>query len=248
MSEWIYSLLSGFAIGAMGSFHCIGMCGPLALSIPAPQENKPALYTSISLYNLGRSMMYGMIGLLFGLLGTPFRLWGLQQFISIIAGVLLLIFVLSRFRFHLPFKWFNDFTNWVQVTLRSALQKEKSMSSYFFIGLINGLLPCGLVYVAIVAALAAGNAWLGGLVMFAFGLGTIPMMASLMLFGRKLGQHQRILIRRVMPYFVSVMACLLILRGLNLGIPFVSPKMGASTKELPTCHGKTEIQIFPVPE
>jgi sulfite exporter TauE/SafE len=122
------------------------------------------------------------------------------------------------------------------------------LPSFLLIGLLNGLLPCGLVYVAIVAALATGKIWLGGLLMFSFGLGTIPMMAGMMIFGRRVSMRHRQLINRAIPYMVSVMACILILRGLNLGIPYVSPKMGDSVKEIPTCHGEDEVEVFPIPK
>ena len=101
---------------------------------------------------------------------------------------------------------------------------------------------------AIGAAIATGNTWQGSILMLSFGLGTIPMMAGVMWFGRKLDMHRRHQIRKAMPYLVSIMACLLIIRGMNLGIPYISPRMGPSTKEIPTCHGTTEMEIFQLPE
>jgi sulfite exporter TauE/SafE len=248
MSELWYGIVSGLTIGAFGSFHCIGMCGPIALSLPTAGNSKMQSALSIGLYNLGRAFTYGILGILFGWIGTQFRVWGLQQMVSILTGLILLAFVLFHFKVRLPGKWFEIFQNKVRASLQKLLTSKLTLSSFAIIGLLNGLLPCGLVYVAIVAALATGKIWLGGLLMFSFGIGTIPMMAGIMMFGRKISIKHRQVINKTMPYMVSVMACLLILRGLNLGIPYVSPKMGDSVKSVPTCHGEELQQVFPIPK
>ena len=248
MQDWWFHIGSGFVIGAMGSFHCIGMCGPLALTITAPGNQKLNAWQSITCYNLGRSLTYAIMGILFGLIGSQLHIWGLQQFITILAGITLLVMVLMNSKFTLPPGKFAKFFSWLQNNIQHYLQKPQTAANVFVTGMMNGLLPCGLVYMAIVAALATGNTWQGSILMLAFGFGTIPMMAGVMWFGRSLDMHRRHQIRRAMPYFISIMACLLILRGMNLGIPFVSPKMGPSTKEIPSCHGTTEVRIFPLPE
>lgn len=175
-------------------------------------------------------------------------MWGIQQVISILAGLMLLVFVLFHFKVRLPGKWFDAFQNNIRSGLQKLLTAKLSTPSFLFIGLLNGLLPCGLVYVAVVAALATGSTWLGGVLMFSFGIGTMPMMAGLMLFGRRISIHHRQLINKAIPYMVCIMAGILILRGLNLGIPYISPKMGESVKSVPTCHGEELQEVFPIPK
>jgi len=248
MNELLYCIVSGLAIGSLGSFHCIGMCGPIALSLPIASDAKASAFVSIGLYNLGRAITYGILGILFGLLGNQFRIWGVQQFVSILAGIVLLAFVLFHFKVRLPGRWFDAYQNKVRLALQKLMISKLNPGSFFLVGLLNGLLPCGLVYVAIVAALATGKIGLGAILMFAFGLGTMPMMAGVMVFGRRISLHHRQVINKTIPYMVSVMACILILRGLNLGIPYVSPKMGESIRTIPTCHGEDEEEVFTVPK
>jgi sulfite exporter TauE/SafE len=223
------------------------MCGPIALSLPYASTSKTQVGLSMSLYHFGRAITYACLGVLFGLLGSQFRAWGVQQLLSISAGILLLSFVLFHFKVRLPGKWFDKFQNKLRSGLQKLLTSQISASSFLLIGLLNGLLPCGLVYVAIVAALATTNVWIGGALMFSFGIGTMPMMAGLMIFGRRISIQRRQMINKAVPYLVCIMAGLLILRGLNLGIPYVSPKMGESVKSTPTCHGEQLEQVFPVP-
>jgi len=231
------SVISGLAIGGLGSFHCIGMCGPIALSLPFAGQGKIQAVWSLSLYHFGRALTYGILGILFGFLGTQFRIWGLQQIVSILAGILLLAFIWFHFKLRMPGTWYDSFQHKIRAGLQKRLGSTFRTSTFFFIGLLNGLLPCGLVYVAIVAALTTGKLFLGGLLMFSFGVGTMPLMTGLIFFGRLISVTHRHQINKAVPYLVSVMACLLILRGLNLGIPYVSPKMGVVSKEVPTCHG-----------
>ena len=246
MNELILSIASGLIIGLLGSVHCVGMCGPLALSLPVHQFTRRQKWISVLLYNVGRALTYGGIGLFFGLLGTPFRIWGIQQFLSITAGLLLLLFALSKYKIKWPGK--KSILPRIHILLQKALQSISSPRSFLLVGLINGALPCGLVYVAVVSSLATSNIWTAGVLMFCFGLGTMPAMISIMFFGQSLSLSGRMKLQKSMKYVVTIMACLLILRGLNLGIPGVSPKMGPDTKEIPTCHGHSTVPVFPIPK
>ena len=236
MNEIYLSILTGLSIGFLGSFHCVGMCGPIALALPVQSYPGVQKYIGIGLYNTGRALTYSVLGLAFGFLGQQFRIWGLQQVISISAGLLILLFILSRFSFTSRIAWLGKLNGWVQNSLGKLLQAPKKVSSLFSIGLLNGLLPCGLVYVAIAAAMATMHTWHGVLLMFSFGMGTIPVMAGLMLFGHLISGVTRQKINRAVPYFVGVMAVMLILRGMNLGIPYLSPALEKDSTAVSCCH------------
>jgi len=230
------SIVTGLSIGFLGSFHCIGMCGPIALALPVRSYEGVQKYTGIGLYNIGRAVTYSALGVAFGFIGQQFRIWGLQQFISITAGILILLFILTRFSFTSKIAWMAKLNFWVQQSLGKLLNTPKKMSSLFSIGLLNGLLPCGLVYVAIAAAMATMDIGHGALLMFSFGIGTIPVMMGLTVFGHLISTVARQRINKAVPYFVGVMAVMLILRGMNLGIPYLSPALEKDSTEVSCCH------------
>ena len=224
-------LLSGLGLGFLGSFHCVGMCGPIALTLPVQHLSGGKKMGGILLYNAGRVTAYMLLGLVFGWLGQQFYLGGWQQGLSIGLGVLLLAAVL-----------FGKLTpklkmGWVQRALGKLLAR-RSTGTLYAIGFLNGFLPCGLVYMAIAGAVASGSVWGGALFMGAFGAGTLPAMAAVSWFSQLLGMRGRIAVRRAMPYVMGVMAILLILRGLNLGIPYVSPEMHPHAEKVieKCCH------------
>jgi hypothetical protein len=109
-------------------------------------------------------------------------------------------------------------------------------ASLYATGLLNGLLPCGLVYMALAGATVAGQAKEGMLFMIFFGLGTMPAMFFTAFFRNWLKQPFRAQIRKWYPVMMVIMATLLILRGLNLGIPLVSPKLNISSSTMIDCH------------
>ncbi len=236
MNELLVSALTGLSIGFLGSFHCIGMCGPIALTLPVREQQGFKKYAGIFLYNLGRAVTYTLLGLILGYLGSRFRLWGMQQAVSILAGAFILFFVFSNLNLGVQFKWMQPAHAWVQKHLARLLVLSRRPRYLFPIGMLNGLLPCGLVYVAVAAAIATTHTGQAAIVMFSFGIGTIPVMAGLMLFGHLISVRWRQKINRAVPYVVGVMAILLILRGLNLGIPFISPKMMHNADQIESCH------------
>lgn len=220
-------LWSAFLIGLFGSFHCIGMCGPIALALPVQQNNAFSLITGRVLYNVGRALTYAVIGLVFGLLGQGLSLAGFQQSISIVAGILILLMVLLPAKFTQQLyllKPAYGFTGFLKRKF-GALLKKKSVFSVFLIGLLNGFLPCGLVYIAVAGAIASGGYMQGALYMFVFGLGTLPIMLAVSLAGNFISLNVRKRINKLIPAFMIVLACLFILRGMNLGIPYISPQL-----------------------
>jgi sulfite exporter TauE/SafE len=226
-------------LGVAGSLHCVGMCGPIALALPRPSGSTRSLLTGRLLYNLGRAVTYAAMGAVFGLLGQSLLLAGWQRGLSITAGVLILAYVLSswlgRGRWSLESAALR-FIAPVQRTL-GRLLKRTTTGGLLVVGLLNGLLPCGLVYVALAGAAATGSAWGGAGFMFIFGLGTLPMMLAISLVGPSLYGRFRGRFQRVIPLALGVMAVLFILRGLELGIPYVSPNLAAQVEDgaLPAC-------------
>jgi sulfite exporter TauE/SafE len=216
-------LISAFVLGLMGSFHCIGMCGPIALSLPLRGINIWQKTTGGLFYNIGRTITYGVMGAFFGLIGQGFHLLGFQQLISVAMGSFMILSVSlpwlfkNRLRGNLEF-----FTS----PLRHAIQRLFKMRSYqglFLIGLLNGLLPCGLVYLAIAGAIGTGNFYYGIAFMILFGLGTLPMMLAISWAGNLFSIAIRNKINKVVPFLIVIIGALFILRGLTLGIPMLSP-------------------------
>lgn len=219
-------LLTAFIFGLLGSFHCVGMCGPIAFLLPVDRHNKVKKVGQIFLYHFGRVFAYSILGLVFGLVGTSLNLFGLQQQLSIFIGLMMLLVIF------IPQKTFNKYNFSKPVfklisKVKSALGKElkkKTPDTFLTIGFLNGFLPCGLVYMAIFGAIASGNALHGSLYMALFGMGTIPLMTSAIYLGNFLNVQVRQRIRKAIPVFIVIIACLFIVRGLGLGIPYISPK------------------------
>jgi len=218
-------LISAFILGLLGSFHCVGMCGPIAFMLPVDRNNTYKKVTQISLYHIGRLLSYSIMGLVFGLIGKSLNLFGFQQQLSIIIGVVMIIVIL------IPYKTFNKYNvskpiykviSKVKSGLGSAL-KKKTSDTFLTIGFLNGFLPCGLVYMAVFGAIAGGNAAEGSLYMAFFGLGTIPLMTTAIYFSNFLKGAMRQKIQKAIPVFVVLIGVLFILRGLGLGIPYLSP-------------------------
>lgn len=230
-----------FSIGMLGSFHCVGMCGPLALSLPLSNNGFFAKFSGALLYNAGRIVTYSCFGLVFGLIGKSFALFGFQQWLSIILGTLILFFIILPKKTQL-FKQANGAIVFFE-KLRSSLGKLfsiKNSSSLFAIGLLNGLLPCGLVYMAVAGAVATADVLDSILFMAFFGLGTVPVMWSIAFFGNYIGVGIRQKIRKAYPYMMALMACMLILRGMGLGIPYVSPRPNAEKQVVQGCCAKPD--------
>lgn len=220
-------LLLGTAIvfGLLGSLHCLGMCAPLIWAVPQQEKAKSLWWRNRILYNTGRGLTYALLGALFGLLGESLSLAGWQQKISIGTGILILLFLLSAKGVvpnQFQFKPLKRLLSIVRKKIGSMLQRGGA-SAQFKLGLFNGLLPCGLVYMALLASISMGSILGGALYMFVFGLGTFPMMLGAAYFGHAMKGLKPNFFSRLVPAFVAVIAILLIIRGLGLGVPFLSP-------------------------
>ncbi len=237
-------LISALIFGLLGSFHCIGMCGPIAFLLPLDRDNNFKKLMQIFLYHSGRIFSYAIIGLVFGVVGKGFSLFGLQQQLSIIIGVIMLVLVLIPKRKlgklnpeNAGFKFVTKLKNHLGHELR-----KKRPDTFFTVGFLNGFLPCGLVYMAVFGAIAGGSALEGSLYMVLFGLGTIPLMTSAIWISNIISVKSRKYIRRLIPVFVGVIAIMFILRGMGLGIPYLSPKQ--QTEQISSefeCHKPIQI-------
>ncbi|MDT3738751.1 MAG: sulfite exporter TauE/SafE family protein [Candidatus Kapabacteria bacterium] len=220
-------ITNGFILGILGSFHCLGMCGPIAMAIPHRSRTKMGAAGESLVYNFGRVTTYTVMGILLGIIGAPLRLAGFQEYIAIITGALMLLFLI------IPRKYYtiinsNRIVSPFVLKIKSLFQeffKSKSILSLFILGLLNGLLPCGLVYIALAGSFAATGILESALFMAAFGIGTIPMMASMYFSKNLLSISFRKRMTKAIPYGVAVVAVLMILRGMSLGIPYISPQL-----------------------
>ncbi len=218
---------TAFLLGLAGSLHCAAMCGPLVLAMRMPGR----VVSGRLLSNSGRIAVYVVLGAIFGLVGRTLVFAGLQNAVSIAAGVAILFGFLFSVRVGVNLQVAR-----VIARLKSAfglLLKKQSHGSLFVLGALNGLLPCGLVYVALAVAAASGDILHGAGTMLAFGLGTLPMMLSIGFLGNLPLIRNLFAGRRIVRFCGVMAAVLLIVRGLSLGIPYLSPSL--SMAGTPTC-------------
>jgi len=223
---------TAFILGLVGSLHCAGMCGPLALALPAAGNTTSAYVLGRVAYNAGRIVTYCLLGIVFGLAGWTLLLAGIQRWVSIALGVVLLLSLVAS----------RKLVAWSPVTSlverlkapMSTLLRRRSLASLAVLGLLNGLLPCGLVYAACAGAAATGGVLAGAQYMALFGAGTAPMMLALGLSGKVVPVSLRLQLRKAIPVCLCLFGALLILRGLSLGVPYLSPDLSAGSPSC--CH------------
>jgi sulfite exporter TauE/SafE len=220
-------LLPAIGLGIAGSLHCVGMCGPIALAVPAGKGSGRQKFIAHTLYHIGRISAYTILGFLFGVLGYGISTAGFQQSMSIAAGVFMLLFI-----------WVPKFAGATSVGGKlasvqnrvlgkmSRLIKEHRAQALIGLGFFNGLLPCGLVYLALAGALVSYDPFAGAAFMALFGLGTAPALLALALTGNAIDIRWRSRLRQLAPVLATAIALLFIMRGLGLGIPFLSPEIG----------------------
>lgn len=218
-------LYTALLFGLISSFHCVGMCGPIAMMLPVDHKNPTRKAVQVTTYHLGRLTAYSVIGLIFGMLGKGFFMAGMQQQLSIVIGILMIVFILVPERKLAQYNCSKPIYKVIS-KVKTALGKQfksKSYSSLFTIGLLNGFLPCGMVYVALFGAIAMQSVTYGVFYMLLFGLGTLPLMSLVIYINSFITPTFRNKIQHVIPYVAVFIGCLFILRGLGLGIPYVSP-------------------------
>lgn len=230
-------IITALIFGLLGSFHCVGMCGPIAFLLPLDRKSATKRTWQLISYHLGRILTYSLLGFGVGLLGKGLHLFGVQQQLSILIGVLMILIILipttvfNRYNFSKPI---YRAVGKVKNSLGQAL-KKKDPFTFFTVGFLNGLLPCGLVYMAVFGALATGGAWQGSVYMGAFGLGTIPLMTLAIYLGNFLSTTFKQRVLKLIPVVVVIIGVLFILRGMGLGIKYISPSENVT---LPTISAK----------
>lgn len=234
-------LWSGFLLGLVGSLHCVGMCGPIAFMLPVSHDKPLKKALEITLYHTGRILAYALIGLVFALLGQTFMAFGYQQHISIAVGVLMIVLVLLPQSYIKPISIFRPFFRFIN-TIKSELGKalhKKSLDTFFSLGFLNGFLPCGLVYMAVIGAFATEEFSGSILYMVLFGLGTVPMMTGVVYAQSFIKKHLKFNYKKLIPIAVVIVGLLFILRGMGLGIKYISPKLNPQTEQVDAqmeCH------------
>ncbi|MEM8907889.1 MAG: sulfite exporter TauE/SafE family protein [Bacteroidota bacterium] len=213
-------LWSALLLGLGGSLHCIGMCGPIALALPLSAQEQWEVIRQALIYHLGRVLTYVFLGGVFGGLGWGMALLGYQNGLSIFLGMVLIMAALFSFSMESAFFRFPILTNALPRLKNKLLRQFKinGQQAAFKIGLLNGLLPCGLVYMALAGALATGHYVWGMLYMCIFGLGTLPLLLALMVFG-KYSRSFLPKLRQLQPFFLFGFGLFLIYRGMLLEVP-----------------------------
>lgn len=228
-------LWAAFTLGLLGSLHCVGMCGPIVMALPLTASEKNKIVFQSGLYHLGRITTYGLMGLLLGVLGWGITLAGYQKWISIGLGIFLVISAFSAVS--LEQKIFSSgYPQKILQSIKSLMRKNLSIRSplsAFRIGLLNGILPCGMVYIALAGALVFGNVLTSGLYMFSFGLGTIPLMLAVMIFGKMNWKITR-QFQRFSPILIAAFGLLLIYRGIAVHLPI--SLLPEALNEMIMCH------------
>lgn len=212
-----------FLMGLFGSLHCALMCGPIMLGMPFQNRKMFGATIHFLAYQIGRILTYTLLGFLVGCVGNTIKLFSNQQSLSLTVGILLILFTLLQF---MP-KYVSFFVAMQSrlITPISELMGRIFKLPFwgFFAGMLNGIIPCGMVYLALATAIANGN-WAGGATfMFLFGLGTTPLMMLVSLGGIFLKKHFSFSSQKLIPWFTLLVGAMLILRAANLGIPYLSP-------------------------
>ena len=219
-------IISAIGLGFASGFHCIGMCGPIAISMGLTKNQKANFYLQNLTYQFGRIFTYSLLGAVLGIIGQSFEFAGFQRYLSILVGVLLVTMAVFSFGG-------KDFASRIPMISKARLKDKINLGkillkpdykSRFTTGILNGLLPCGRVYMALTASLAAGGIWQSSFFMFLFGIGTFPFMFAVVFIGNFLTATLRVKILNIIPVLMIGLGALFILRGLELGIPYVSPK------------------------
>jgi len=234
----IAAILMAFLMGFTGSLHCAGMCGPIIWIMPFQAFSGLQKMLAIALYHIGRISVYALMAVVLHSFKELFNP-RVQQYVSVFSGVLLLVAGIITFvpghsiKFKLP--WSEPVKKMLGKVIGSP-----GLGAIAAAGVLNGLLPCGLVYMALSATMAMPSAAGAAILMYVFGVGTMPMLVGITLLKSRMNFVKGVNIKRFAPVIVFSFGLLFVLRGLNLGIPYLSPKVEMTAKEVKSscCHKK----------
>jgi sulfite exporter TauE/SafE len=210
---------TAISLGLVSSLHCLGMCGPLVLVLPGQRDHTWQVLGSGLEYNLGRILTYGIMGLVFGLVGKGLLMAEVQQWVSIVLGGILIIGAILGFSLESGiYRWkpIAKVSGFVKQSFSQLLARQQRL---FAFGLLNGLLPCGMVYLALAGAITMQTAVGGATFMLAFGLGTLPAMLAPFFVGQGIKQWLRRHLRTIQTVAMLAMGVVLITRGLQIEFP-----------------------------
>ena len=229
--------ITAFTMGLISSLHCVVMCGPLSFALPVGKLTSKGKSIAFLNYNFGRIVTYSMLGIIIGIAGDRARFFGWQQFLSILTGVILLVMLFQKYLIRT--RTGSTFSSG-RYSLISRLvwncSRIKGNAGFFLFGTANGLLPCGMVYFALITALNAESVMQSVIFMFIFGTGTLPAMLALNITSHRMGVESRLRMKKLIPWFISLVAIILIVRGMNLGLPFLSPYHKTSSGKAIYCE------------
>ncbi len=234
-------VITGFVLGISSSLHCLGMCGPIAMALPLNRNSNWTILSGSLQYNTGRVFTYALLGIVAGLFGLTVHTFGFLQWASILSGVFLILFAWRKLLSRIPMLHAPNF--FLTTRLNGALGKiirSKNPAKLFFLGSLNGLFPCGMVYAALLNAILAGSPMASSLAMISFGLGTLPAMIFVSFALGKISADRQRSFRRALPYILSLVGVVIILRGMNLNIPYLSPKVELNQTE--EAHGNSAVE------
>lgn len=223
------ALLMGFT----GSLHCAGMCGPIMWVMPFHAFNGVKKMVAIGLYHAGRISVYAALAAILHSFRNIFDP-KVQQYISIILGASLLAVGILSFIPNYVAKFKLPWAEYIKKQLGHVIGKP-GLAMITISGILNGLLPCGLVYMALSASLAAATTAQAAVTMYVFGMGTLPMLVSITLLKSRISIIRSNKIKKLVPITVFAIGCLFVLRGMNLGIPYLSPKVTVVNNEIKSC-------------
>lgn len=221
------------SFGLLSSLHCVAMCGPLQAVVMGQWLQSGARY-HWGIYHLGRLFTYAVLGLLAASFGQALGVPHWQGNFSLIAGLLLLFGYFGFKALHWDRKFMALLSPFLQ-KLRPGVEGKKGLFWYASSGALNGLLPCGMVYAALLPAMAAKNPAWGAAYMLAFGAGTLPLLLGFNLFSQQILLRFGRYFHRLIPLSIIIIATLLILRGLHLDIPLLSPELPKAGASVETC-------------
>lgn len=222
MQTWI---ITSFILGIISNLHCFGMCGPIAFALPLNRTSKAVLFRGILEYHIGRILVYTTLGYIVGFIGFGIKMIGLLQIVSIFAGIFVILYAWRNTSFiQKIIPEISASFNFLPNNIMGIFIRSNSKFKLFGLGLLNGLLPCGMVYTALISSILTGTPYSSGISMLSFGLGTLPGMIAMSYFTSRLSLSYKSKINRYLPYIITVIGMLLILRGLNLNIPYISPR------------------------